>query len=228
MNMMRSPSQLWRLDYLTVGVETVARNTRRVPLSWSHALVRDGRVTSAHHHPIAWWRPGGAAGQVQTAVATAETARALAPEDLLEGMAPPRAFTLLEEVFREAALGGLLLVTHDPSGRLKNLLSAIENTLDVAPAPLEAVNTAVLERAGQLGLRQTPGEPDPAYYRRLERVVGLLPDLPSCYQEGGWPTGDVRPGDRLFGVLATHRLYECHRARARGQDVKVNEKPMNS
>ena len=60
---------------------------------------------------------------MQTAVVTAETTRALSPENLLEGLPPPPAFTLLERVFREAALSGLLVVTHDPSSRLRNLLA---------------------------------------------------------------------------------------------------------
>lgn len=85
-----------------------------------------------------------------------------------------------------------------------------EDVLGVAIDLPAWVNTAVLERGRQLGLCRLPHETDAAYYRRTEMADGPLPDLRACHREIGSP-GNLRPGDQLFGVLATRDVYEHHR-----------------
>jgi hypothetical protein len=215
MSKIRHPSELWQRDTLVVAVETIALAGDRVPLSYSSITVENRQITTLLFYPIAWANhdrgPAGRPTQeeLRRAVATAHTLRPLSPLDLREGDTPLSVFQLAEQVFRTVAKHDSLIVTHAPYG-LETLLKTVENWLGVDLPPLSVVDTAVLERARQGGLRQQPGESAGDCYQRIANVSGELPDLTRCSTEHAWPDAGLKPSDRGLAALATHAIYQSH------------------
>jgi hypothetical protein len=131
--------------------------------------------------------------------------RRLTAEDLSPGMDPYEALGLAHHMLALAARRDVLIVA-PTTAELEVILDAIPRWLGMEAPDVNAISTAVLERARRQGLIPWPGERSIDFYRRATLLTGPLPALPDTL---GLPGADdlLSPQDRLFPAMATSMRY---------------------